>query len=131
MLVYRLFRCCNKLTAKILHTFLNLMAVPCIVVATIAVFDSHNLRDPPIPNLYSLHSWLGLVTIGLFALQVTHTVRQHPHLGPSTPQSSTLSDILRFKAKNTFKRMYKLHISEKKIILKNAQDNVPQFEQSK
>ncbi|XP_053632004.1 plasma membrane ascorbate-dependent reductase CYBRD1 isoform X3 [Cherax quadricarinatus] len=74
MLVYRLFRCCNKLTAKILHTFLYLMAVPCIVVATITVFDSHNLRSPPIPNLYSLHSWLGVITIGLFALQVTHTL---------------------------------------------------------
>ncbi|XP_064117119.1 uncharacterized protein LOC135222781 isoform X2 [Macrobrachium nipponense] len=74
MLVYRVFRCCKKLPAKILHTYLYLMAVPCIVVATIAVFDSHNLRNPPIPNLYSLHSWLGLVTIGLFALQVTHTL---------------------------------------------------------
>uniref|UniRef100_A0A0P4WYE3 Cytochrome b561 domain-containing protein n=1 Tax=Scylla olivacea TaxID=85551 RepID=A0A0P4WYE3_SCYOL len=70
MLVYRLYRCCNKLTAKILHTFLYLMAVPCIVVGTITVFDSHNLKVPPIPNLYSLHSWLGVVTIGLFALQL-------------------------------------------------------------
>ena len=82
MLVYRLYRCCNKLTAKILHTFLYLMAVPCIVVGTITVFDSHNLRVPPIPNLYSLHSWLGVVTIGLFALQVTHTVRELPALAP-------------------------------------------------
>ncbi|ROT70344.1 putative cytochrome b reductase 1 isoform X1 [Penaeus vannamei] len=70
MLVYRLFRCCNKLTAKLLHTFLYLLAVPCIVVGVITVFDSHNLRVPPIPNLYSLHSWLGLVTVGLFALQL-------------------------------------------------------------
>ena len=74
MLVYRLFRCCNKLAAKLLHTLLYLLAVPCIVVSTIAVFDSHNLNPKPIPNLYSLHSWLGLVTMGLFALQVTHTV---------------------------------------------------------
>lgn len=71
MLVYRVFRCCNKLPAKILHTYLYLMAVPCIVVGTIAVFDSHNLKKPaPIPNLYSLHSWLGLITMGLFALQL-------------------------------------------------------------
>ncbi|RXG72074.1 cytochrome b reductase 1 [Armadillidium vulgare] len=70
MLVYRLFGCCNKLGAKLLHTILYLMAVPCIVVATIAVFDSHDLRNPPIPNLYSLHSWMGVVTIGLFALQL-------------------------------------------------------------
>lgn len=75
MLTYRMFGCCSKLGAKLLHTILYLMAVPCIVVSTIAVFDSHDLRDEPIPNLYSLHSWMGLVTIGLFALQVTHTVR--------------------------------------------------------
>lgn len=87
MLVYRLFRCCNKLTAKILHTLLYLMAVPCIVVGTITVFDSHNLRVPPIPNLYSLHSWLGVTTIGLFALQVTHTVRQPRHPTPNTHTS--------------------------------------------
>ncbi|MCL4132649.1 UNVERIFIED_CONTAM: hypothetical protein GTU68_037524 [Idotea baltica] len=74
MLVYRLFGCCNKLGAKLLHTILYLMAVPCIVVSMIAVFDSHDLRENPIPNLYSLHSWIGLVTIGLFGLQVTHTL---------------------------------------------------------
>ena len=74
MLVYRLFRCCNKLASKLLHTLLYLLAIPCIVVAVIAVFDNHNLREPPIPNLYSLHSWLGLITMGLFVMQVTPTV---------------------------------------------------------
>ncbi|XP_076045234.1 plasma membrane ascorbate-dependent reductase CYBRD1-like isoform X2 [Oratosquilla oratoria] len=69
LIVYRQYRCCSKSATKVLHTILHMLAVPCIVVATIAVFDSHNLANPPIPNLYSLHSWLGLVTIGLFALQ--------------------------------------------------------------
>lgn len=73
MLVYRLFSCCSRIGAKVLHTVLHLMAIPCIVVATIAVFDSHDLRDPPIPNLYSLHSWMGCVTIGLFGLQVSQS----------------------------------------------------------
>ena len=58
------------MASKLLHTLLYLMAIPCIVVSVIAVFDNHNLRDPPIPNLYSLHSWIGLTAIGLFGLQV-------------------------------------------------------------
>ena len=70
MLVYRLFRCCHKAVTKLLHTILLLCAVPCIVVGTIAVFDFHNLREKPFPNLYSLHSWCGLITIGLFGMQV-------------------------------------------------------------
>merc|ERR1711997_967470 len=58
-----------------------MLAIPCIAMAFIAVYDSHVLntvpdpQDPekrlpkPIPDFYSLHSWMGLTTMGLFALQ--------------------------------------------------------------
>jgi len=53
-----------------MHTVLHVLAVPCIVLGFLTVLDSHNLAQPAIPNFYSLHSWMGLATMGLFALQV-------------------------------------------------------------
>ena len=85
MLMYRTCRCCRRIWNKLLHTVFHILAIPCIAIGFIAVLDSHNLRTvegnpSPIPNFYSLHSWIGLAAMGLFALQVglcTSTVFIH------------------------------------------------------
>lgn len=70
MLVYRTCRCCRRIYNKLWHTILHLLAMPAIAIGIVAAFDSHNLnKNGPIPNLYSLHSWMGVITVGLFALQ--------------------------------------------------------------
>jgi len=70
MLMYRTCRCCRRIWSKLLHTLFHLLATPCIAFAFIAVWDSHAYRKPePIPHFYSLHSWMGATTMGLFALQ--------------------------------------------------------------
>ncbi|XP_061413646.1 transmembrane ascorbate-dependent reductase CYB561-like isoform X1 [Lethenteron reissneri] len=67
ILVYRVFREENKKCIKIIHATLHMCALISSVIGLVAVFDFHNSLN--IPNLYSLHSWLGIITIMLFAMQ--------------------------------------------------------------
>lgn len=69
LLFYRICRCCRKIYVKLFHGLFHALAIPCVVIGFLAVYDYHNLMQPPIPNFYSLHSWLGFVTSGLFAIQ--------------------------------------------------------------
>lgn len=58
----------DKLPWKILHACLLLLALIFTIVGLCAVFDYHNTNNTP--NLYSLHSWVGIFTSALFAAQV-------------------------------------------------------------
>ncbi|XP_062550117.1 transmembrane ascorbate-dependent reductase CYB561-like [Armigeres subalbatus] len=69
MLVYRGFRYARKKPLKITHAVIHGLAFVFTVVALVAAFDSHNLATPPRPNMYTLHSWIGLTAVILFALQ--------------------------------------------------------------
>ncbi|XP_045152970.1 lysosomal membrane ascorbate-dependent ferrireductase CYB561A3 isoform X1 [Echinops telfairi] len=68
-LVYRLPQAWvgPKLPWKMLHAVLHLMAFVLVVLGLVAVFKFHNHQH--ISNLYSLHSWLGILTVFLFACQ--------------------------------------------------------------
>lgn len=57
----------DKLPWKLLHAGLMLLAFILSVVGLCAVFDFHNKNQ--IPNMYSLHSWIGLTAVVMFALQ--------------------------------------------------------------
>ncbi|XP_011685692.1 PREDICTED: cytochrome b561-like isoform X2 [Wasmannia auropunctata] len=69
MLLYRTQRNVRKRRLKLIHAGMMLFIVLLTVIALVAVFDFHNLADPAIPNMYSLHSWVGLTTVILFCCQ--------------------------------------------------------------
>ncbi|XP_070689839.1 lysosomal membrane ascorbate-dependent ferrireductase CYB561A3 [Pempheris klunzingeri] len=57
----------NKLPWKLLHAALMLLSLVLSIVGLCAVFDFHNANKTP--NLYSLHSWVGIAATALFAIQ--------------------------------------------------------------
>lgn len=70
MLIYRTQRNARKRRLKLAHGGIMLFVVTLVVIALVAVFDSHNLNAQPTPNMYSLHSWVGLTSVILFCCQV-------------------------------------------------------------
>ncbi|XP_072197818.1 plasma membrane ascorbate-dependent reductase CYBRD1 isoform X2 [Excalfactoria chinensis] len=59
---------CSKLLMKLIHAGLNTIAMILAIVSMVAVFDFHNARS--IPNMYSLHSWIGLTAVIFYSLQL-------------------------------------------------------------
>ena len=68
MLIFRLFRYCRKFTLKVLHAVIQASSLIFAAVGLAAAFDYHNRVG--IANMYTIHSWLGLITVILFGIQV-------------------------------------------------------------
>lgn len=68
--MFRNMRYTRKKQLKLLHAGCHVLTFVLTVIALVAVFDSHNLAVPPIPNLYTLHSWIGLTAVIMFCAQV-------------------------------------------------------------
>lgn len=70
ILIYRSLRNLKKKQLKLIHAGIHFTVVILVLISSVAVLDSHNLAKPnPIPNLYSLHSWVGLTAVLIFILQ--------------------------------------------------------------
>ncbi|KAM5265179.1 plasma membrane ascorbate-dependent reductase CYBRD1 isoform 2-T2 [Hipposideros larvatus] len=60
---------CSKLLMKSIHAGLNTVAAILAIISLVAVFDFHNASH--IPNMYSLHSWVGMIAVILYISQVS------------------------------------------------------------
>ncbi|XP_004707322.1 transmembrane ascorbate-dependent reductase CYB561 [Echinops telfairi] len=67
LLVYRVFRNEAKRTTKVLHGLLHVSAFVIALVGVVAVFDYH--RKQGYADLYSLHSWCGILVFVLYFVQ--------------------------------------------------------------
>jgi cytochrome b-561 len=64
------FRNLNRPKSKLLHGLGWTIGILCMLIALVAVFRSHN--DPVsgfIANMYSMHSWIGMLVFILYTLQ--------------------------------------------------------------
>ncbi|XP_042322752.1 plasma membrane ascorbate-dependent reductase CYBRD1 [Sceloporus undulatus] len=59
---------CSKFLMKLIHAGLNMIALILAIISLVAVFDFHNAKK--IRNMYSLHSWIGLTAVILYAVQL-------------------------------------------------------------
>lgn len=67
IMIYKVFPNLNHDTAKLTHLILHAIAIVLGAFGIYCAFKYHN--DSGIANLYSLHSWLGIGTIALYAIQ--------------------------------------------------------------
>ncbi|CAG2181269.1 unnamed protein product, partial [Oppiella nova] len=68
ILIYRISRWLRFQRQKWIHFTVQTTALVVTLMGSYAVFHYHNAKD--IPNLYSLHSWLGLTAVSGFALSL-------------------------------------------------------------
>lgn len=69
ILSYRVFDCCKRSYARLVHLLLQLLGTACVTVGFYVTFmHTHNQA---VPHFRSVHTWLALATCGLFVFQVT------------------------------------------------------------
>ncbi|XP_007905533.1 transmembrane ascorbate-dependent reductase CYB561 [Callorhinchus milii] len=67
IMVFRIFQNESKAAVKILHGIIQLIGLIATIIGLVAVFEFH--MEQKNPDMYSLHSWCGLITVILFGLQ--------------------------------------------------------------
>lgn len=71
ILHFRNFHNAKKRVLKMQHAMIHSCIIIIAILGIWAGFNSNLIAKPPIPKFCSLHSWLGIVTIVIFLVQVS------------------------------------------------------------
>jgi len=105
MLAYRrpLAKDLDRGQRKMLHAALHSAAIFCIIFGIVAAFQSHSLKKPvPIPQLYSPHSYLGMLTFIMSLLQYLAGLGGFLLPKMSAPQRAALSPLHMYLGRATY-----------------------------
>ncbi len=92
--------CVRRPGRKKVHVACQVLAASSAALGAVAAFQSHNLKLPsPIPNLYSPHSYLGLLTLILLSLQFTVGFGSYLYPTISLPGRLALGPVHKFFGK--------------------------------
>ena len=72
ILVFRVFRNTHKKMLKLLHGGINAAGLFFTLLAAIAVIENHNQGNTP--HLYTMHSWVGVIAVTLYVIQVSNII---------------------------------------------------------
>ena len=67
ILIFRLLNMMNKYYVKIAHGVIQVLVLVLATVGLVAVFQYYKIEN--YSHLYTIHSWLGLISVALFSLQ--------------------------------------------------------------
>ena len=68
IIMYWSCSCGLQICSKLMYILFHLLGIPCVVLGFLSIWTWKDQSASP--HLYSIHSWLGLVTMGLAAVQV-------------------------------------------------------------
>lgn len=81
---------------KLAHASCHALAAACAAGGLAAAWRSHTLASPPIPNLYSPHSFVGMAALTLFGLQAAAGLYAYVCPGAHPSARAALSPLHRF-----------------------------------
>lgn len=102
LLMFRNLHYKSKGVLKFLHSGTMFVVFILLVISLNCVFNSHNKRKVPIPNLYSLHSWIGFGAVALFSIQFVFGFLSFVYPGLHSIYRRTLMPYHRFIGINIF-----------------------------